>query len=146
MPIFRDRFRDLDTLDVPDLLEEAERRGPQTPMSLGPSPGKRAGTVLVAILIAAVPYALFAARDRSAPDVATSPAVPSEDCSWDETPYDLPDLGANARVVAGTSLDDLWVLEQGSDVASLLRFDGEVWETVLLPDGGSLGHGGGRSK
>jgi hypothetical protein len=138
MPDLRDRFRDLDTLDVPDLLGEAERRGPRTPMSFGPSPGKRAAIVLVAILIAAVPYALFAARDRSASPTPAGPDVPA-DCLWTSERLALPTAGGRGRgsafAVAGTSLDDLWVMASERPWLDqyLLHYDGQGWSEVPIP-------------
>lgn len=137
MADLRDRFRDLDTLDVPDLMTEAERRGPRPPMHFGPSPAKRAAIAAIALLIAAVPFAAFSALDRSDNLAGPQPSLAPVVCRWLETPYDLPDMAGTAYHVAGTSQDDLWVLEEKlKDKGPVLQhFDGATWTTAPLPQG-----------
>ena len=53
MPEFPDRFRSLDELEVPDIAERARRLGPRPPTEPdGPSSVKRAGIVVLALIVA----------------------------------------------------------------------------------------------
>ena len=143
MPDLRQRLRDLDALDVPDVMERAQRLGPKPPVETGPSPARRIAIVAFALLLAAVSL-LYVTRafDRSQAPLPASPAPNpqwSSECAWTTTSLPLPaDDGHGhraARLVAGTSMDDLWVMASHNAWVDqyLLHYDGRSWTEIPLP-------------
>jgi Tol biopolymer transport system component len=81
MPDQRSRLRSLDRLDPPDLWGEIDGRDPGSPVSLAPSPLRRAGTALAALAVAAaaVTFAVVALDPGADPEpAATTPGASSE--------------------------------------------------------------------
>ena len=142
MTDLRDRLRDLDGLDVPDVFDRAQRIGPKTPMDIepGPGPARRAAIAAFALIFADVTIAYatraFDRQIRPAPATPTSP--PSTTCAWTKTTLAVPFLGTHrsaTRLVAGTSRDDLWVMGSKRPWIDqvLVHYDGERWTKVTLP-------------
>ena len=141
MSDLRERLRDLDSLDVPDVMQQARRLGPKTPMEPGPRPAGRIAIAAFALLVAAASV-LYVTRAFER-DEGSTPAVPTPEqptrCRWTSTDLALPASvtakRGSARLVAGTSMEDLWVLASKNPWIDqyLLHYDGQGWSEVPLP-------------
>ena len=140
MTDLRDRLRDLDSLDVPDVMQQARRLGPKPPMEQGhpARPARRIAIAAFALLLAAtsVLYVTRAFDRGEAPVPAVQTPAPPLKCRWTTT-----DLGLKvghreaARLVAGSSMSDLWVVASRNPWIDqyLLHNDGQGWNEVPLP-------------
>lgn len=81
MPDLPDRFRVLDQLEVPDIDARARALGPRPPTEPdGPSAGRRAAIVVVALIVAmvGVGFAVQAFRNGAEPAAPTSTSGPAD--------------------------------------------------------------------
>ncbi|MEX2274875.1 MAG: hypothetical protein WEA10_04830 [Actinomycetota bacterium] len=108
MTDLRDRFRSLDTLEVPDVMARADLIGPRIPAPETPSPGRRIGALVVAALVT-IAAVLLVVRAFLGPTTtpsdppAPTPVQPSpvgqptpEAADQGEDYIDLPPPGATA--------------------------------------------------
>ncbi len=141
MTELRDRFRDIDSLEVPDVLARARALGPKPPVE-HPSPrGRRIATAALALSISAA--ALVFVSNVFEPVIDPAPATPEPapepvSCRWSRTEIEMPrDPIRHGIDVAGSSFDDLWVggSKNTGESTLLMHYDGAAWQQVDLPGG-----------
>jgi hypothetical protein len=144
MPDLRDRLRDLDSLVVPDVMERARQIGPKTPMKTSSGVGRRLIVAAIALLLAVASFAyLSRSFERSdGPTPGGRQIQPSAPCAFSIRTMSIPPgaaaSGLIAGFVAGTSLEDLWVLGSSKQKnqprnSELLHYDGTTWRDMDLP-------------
>jgi hypothetical protein len=134
MTDLRDRFRELDRLQVPDILARTRSIGPRPPMpEPGPSIATRLGVVALAVFIfaAAAFFGLKAVRhERPASTPHYLPCAPG---SWN-APVASAVSGTSVRKVVATSAADAWVLTLSAGRGHpLLHLSDDGWHTIASP-------------
>jgi hypothetical protein len=137
MPDLRERFRDLDVLDVPDVIARARAIGPRPPMpEPGPSVGRRIAVAALALVVGVA--GVFLASQLTHGRERAPASVPCSSGTWQRPVMSsIPGLAARA---AATSPDDVWSLVWGKAGsgwgvarARLLHLTGDGWQSVDLP-------------
>ncbi|MDP9185275.1 MAG: hypothetical protein M3O29_06375 [Actinomycetota bacterium] len=139
MSDLRERFHDLDALEVPDVFAHALAIGPRPPMpEPGPSTGRRIAIAGLALAVGLA--AVFLAKVMtSGPQRVPAATVTCPPGAWQRP--EVSSIAGLAAKVAATSPDDIWTLVWGATSgggwgvhgARLLHLTGEGWQAVGLP-------------
>jgi Tol biopolymer transport system component len=123
MTDLRERFRELDSLDAPEVWPAVVRRGPRPPMDLGPSPRRRAGIAFLALVIGIGGLAFVAQAFRSG---SPQPVAPTSTVS-------------NGKIAFARGSDGRWQIAtinpDGTSDATLTDTPGEAFHPAWSPDG-----------
>ncbi len=138
MSDLRERFRDLDALDVPDVLARANAIGPHPPT---PEPGRSVGRrVAIGAFALAVGLAgIFVANRVTRGEQVPGGEVPCSTGYWQQ-PF-VSSVAGVTRNVAAPSPDDIWTLALKASAngstsirrGTLLHLSGDGWRPVDLP-------------
>jgi hypothetical protein len=137
MTDMRERFRDLDLLDVPDVIARARAIGPRPPMpEPGPSMSRRMATAGLALLVGLA--GVFIASQLTRGRQQTPAGILCSSGTWQRP--EVSSVTGLAGAVAATSADDIWSLvwgEAGDGFgvagARLMHLTGDGWQPQVLP-------------
>jgi hypothetical protein len=135
MTDLRDRFRELDRLQVPDILARTRSIGPRPPMpEPGPTIATRLGVVALALLVFGAAAFLGLKAVRHEQPVSTPQYIPCAPGSWG-APVASAVSGTSVWKVVARSPTDAWVLTRPAGSRHpLLHLTAGGWQTIVFPE------------